>query len=183
MPKQTPSQTVGPFFAYALTPEPYGYRGVSGANLADDDTPGEHIRLAGRVLDGEGKPVPDAVLEIWQADSEGRYGSPDFRGFGRTDTDAEGGFSFRSVKPGSPGDGVAPHINMIVFARGMLSHAFTRIYFSDEGPANQADPVLSSVAEARRSTLIAVLRETAAGRVYEFELRLQGEGETVFFDA
>ncbi len=183
MPKQTPSQTVGPFFAYALTPEPYGYRGVGSANLAVEDTPGERIRLSGRVLDGEGKPVPDAVLEVWQTDSAGRYGAADFRGFGRADTDDDGAFSFHTIKPGSPSEGTAPHINVIVFSRGMLSHAFTRIYFSDEERANRSDPVLSSTPDSRRATLIAQRRQTAGGIVYDLDIRLQGEGETVFFDA
>ena len=183
MPKQTPSQTVGPFFAYALTPMPYGYRGVTDANLATEVTPGEHLRLTGRVLDGEGQPVPDAVVEIWQADAEGRYRSTDFRGFGRTDTDDDGAFSFQTIKPGLPGEAAAPHINVTVFSRGMLSHAFTRIYFSDEEVANQADSVFAAVPEQRRSTLIASRRETPGGTVYDFVIRLQGEGETVFFDA
>lgn len=185
MPDQTPSQTVGPFFAYALTPEPYGYRGVAGATPADADTPGTPIRISGRVLDGEGSPVPDALLEIWQADHEGVYpdGSGKFRGFGRTETDTEGRFSFHTVKPGSIDAGCAPHINVAVFARGMLSHAFTRIYFSDEDQANSRDPVLASVAEERRATLIALKCDVPAGVAYDFPIRLQGDRETVFFDA
>ena len=193
-PKQTPSQTVGPFFAYGLTPEQYGYPfgSLAGASLVDDDTPGERIRITGRVLDGEGKPIPDAMIEIWQADGEGRYAHPAdprgsnvrFIGFGRcgTGTDPESRFVFDTIKPGSVGDGQAPHVNMIVFMRGMLSHVFTRIYFADEAAANARDPVLVSVDEARRDTLIAARATTPAGTVYRLDLRMQGPDETVFFD-
>jgi protocatechuate 3,4-dioxygenase, alpha subunit len=192
--KQTPSQTVGPFFAYGLTPEQYGYpfRALVGAVLVDDETPGERIRITGRVLDGEGHPVPDAMIEIWQADSAGRYAHPadqrgsnvGFKGFGRcgTGTAPEHRFTFATIKPGSIGDGHAPHVNGIVFMRGMLSHVFTRIYFDDEAEANARDPVLASVEEARRQTLIAAREATASGTVYRFDLHMQGPDETVFFD-
>src|SRR5919106_1896863 len=192
--KQTPSQTVGPFFAYGLTPEQYGYpfRSLAGAVLVDSDTPGERIRIAGRVLDGEGDPVPDAMIEIWQADAEGRYAHPAdqrgsnvrFKGFGRcgTGTDPENRFAFETIKPGPIGDGQAPHVNVIVFMRGMLSHVYTRIYFADEGEANAADPVLASVDEARRQTLIAARETTPACTVYRLALRMQCPDETVFFD-
>jgi protocatechuate 3,4-dioxygenase alpha subunit len=192
--QQTPSQTVGPFFAYGLTPEQYGYpfRELAGAVLTDDDTPGERIRIVGRVLDGDGAPVPDAMIEIWQADAEGRYAHPadargsnvPFKGFGRcgTGTDPESRFVFDTIKPGAPGDGQAPHVNVIVFMRGLLSHVYTRIYFADETEANARDPVLASVEEARRHTLIAACATTPAGTVYRFDIRLQGPDETVFFD-
>jgi len=192
--KQTPSQTVGPFFAYGLTPEQYGYpfRSLVGSKLADDDTPGERIRIIGRVLDGDGAPVPDAMIEIWQADGEGRYAHPAdprgsnvrFAGFGRcgTGTDPDNRFVFDTIKPGKVGDGQAPHVNVIVFMRGMLSHVFTRIYFADEAAANARDPVLASVEEARRRTLIAVRESGPAGIVYRLDLRMQGPDETVFFD-
>ena len=192
--RQTPSQTVGPYFAYGLTPEQYGYpfRALAGAVLVDDDTPGERIRIVGRVLDGEGNPVPDAMLEIWQADGEGRYAHPAdrrgsnvrFKGFGRcgTGTDRENRFMFETIKPGAIGDGQAPHVNVIVFMRGMLSHAFTRIYFDDEAEANARDPVLAGVEEARRGTLVAARQTTPAGTVYRFDLHMQGQHETVFFD-
>jgi len=192
--RQTPSQTVGPFFAYGLTPEQYGYpfRSLAGPVLVDDETPGERIRIVGRVLDGEGNPVPDAMIEIWQADAEGRYAHPAdprgsnlrFKGFGRcgTGTDPENRFVFDTIKPGPPGDGQAPHINVIVFMRGLLSHVFTRIYFDGEAEANARDPVLASVDEARRHTLIAARQTTPAGTVYRFDLHMQGPDETVFFD-
>lgn len=192
-PKQTPSQTVGPFFAYSLTPEQYGYdfNEVAGNRLIDDETEGERIHIVGRVLDGEGKAVDDAIVEIWQADAQGRYAHPAdprgsnlaFRGFGRcgTGTDPEARFTFDTIKPGSV-DGQAPHITVCVMARGMLSHAFTRIYFSDESKANAGDAVLATVPEDRGNTLIAEREETAARIVYRFDLRLQGDGETVFFD-
>lgn len=198
MPRQTPSQTIGPFFAYALTPEPYGRPGIVGNRLAGEAAEGERIRIEGRLLDGAGEPVTDALLEIWQADSRGRYAhpaddrpepprDPAFRGFGRAGTDERGGFVFETVKPGPvPGRGnalQAPHINLIVSARGMLDHVFTRIYFSDETEANETDPVLGVVEPARRGTLIATRRESAGGAIYRFDIHLQGDSETVFFDA
>ena len=192
--RQTPSQTVGPFFAYGLTPEQYGYafRGLAGSVLVDDETPGERIRITGRILDGESNPVPDAMLEIWQADAAGRYAHPAdprgsnlrFTGFGRcgTGTDPENRFVFDTIKPGPPGEGQAPHVNVILFMRGLLSHVFTRIYFDDEAEANARDPVLASVETARRHTLIAARQTTPAGTVYRLDLHLQGPDETVFFD-
>ena len=211
--KQTASQTIGPFFHYALTPESYGRPGIAGGVLASADTRGERVRIEGRVFDGEGRPIPDALVEIWQANAAGRYNhpaddrpahgrpadgrpadgseeaalDPGFRGFGRLGTDADGGFRFETVKPGPvPGRGntlQAPHINVILCARGMLDHAFTRIYFSDEAEANGNDPVLSAVEAGRRATLVAERRESAGEIVYRFDIRLQGEAETVFFDA
>jgi protocatechuate 3,4-dioxygenase alpha subunit len=192
--QQTPSQTVGPYFAYGLAPEQYGYplRSVAGAVMVDDDTPGERIRIVGRVLDGDGQPVPDALIEIWQADAEGRYAHPAdrrgsnlrFQGFGRcgTGTDPEHRFVFDTIKPGAIGDGQAPHINVILLMRGLLTHVYTRIYFSDEAEANAADPVLSSVEAARRRTLIAARDTTPVGTVYRLDLHMQGPDETVFFD-
>jgi len=192
--KQTPSQTVGPFCAYGLTPEQYGYpfRALAGSVLVEGDTPGERIRIVGRVLDGAGHPVPDAMIEIWQADGAGRYAHPAdprgsnlrFKGFGRcgTGTDPEHRFEFETIKPGRVGDGQAPHVNVILFMRGMLCHVYTRIYFDDEAEANARDPVLAGVEEARRYTLIAARQATPAGTVYRFDLRMQGPDETVFFD-
>ena len=148
--RQTPSQTVGPFFAYGLTPEQYGYplASVATPELADDDTVGERIRIEGRIIDGGGEAIPDAMVEIWQADDQGRYAHPadprgsnaSFAGFGRagTGTDRKHRYWFHTVKPGSV-DGVqAPHVNVIVFMRGLLTHAYTRLYFSDETKANAA---------------------------------------------
>ena len=195
--KQTPSQTVGPYFAYGLTAEQYGYPldQIAGGALVsdDDDIAGDRIRIVGRVFDGNGDAVDDAMIEIWQADGEGRYAHPadprgsnsSFRGFGRfgTGTDPQHRFVFDTIKPGRADAAQAPFINVIVFARGLLSHTFTRIYFSDEEAANAIDPVLALVPEDRRGTLIAVREEGHGGvPVYRFDIRLQGEGETVFFD-
>jgi protocatechuate 3,4-dioxygenase, alpha subunit len=178
----TPSQTVGPYFAIGLTWD-------DGAFVVPEGTPGA-IWIRGRVYDGEGKPVPDAMIESWQADAEGRYNHPedprggeasDFRGFARAPTDAEGRFGIHTVKPGpvpAPGGATqAPHLDLSVFARGLLNRVVTRIYFADERDLNAADPVLRSVPEARRGTLLAEPAEDG----YRFDVHLQGEGETVFF--
>lgn len=186
---QTPSQTVGPYFAYGLTPRQYGYDFDQLADpvIARDDTPGVRIEVAGRVFDGAGQVVTDAMIEVWQADAAGRYPAAEafadplaFHGVGRcgTGADRSGRFVFRTIKPGGH-DGEAPHLNVIVFMRGLLLHAFTRIYFEDEASANAGDPVLERVPEARRRTLIA--RRIRDG-VYEFDIRMQGDDETVFFD-
>ena len=192
--KQTPSQTVGPYFAYGLAAPQYGYpfTGLASDQVADELTPGERIRIAGRVIDGAGTAIPDAMIEIWQADSEGRYAHPNdgrasnqrFRGFGRfgTGTDPENRFVFNTIKPGAVDSAQAPHISVIVFMRGLLTHAYTRIYFSDEVEANARDPVLASVPAERRKTLIANRDETSAGTLYHFDIYMQGDDETVFFD-
>lgn len=192
--KQTPSQTVGPYFAYGLTPEQYGYalKSIAGPALTRSDTEGEHIRIEGRVLDGAGKPINDALIEIWQADAQGRLAHPadprgsnaSFKGFGRcgTGTDPENRFWFDTVKPASIDGRQAPHISVTVLMRGMLLHAFTRIYFSDEAAANDKDPVLSQVPPERRETLLAQRTLTPAGIVYRFDIHMQGPSETVFFD-
>jgi protocatechuate 3,4-dioxygenase alpha subunit len=193
--RQTPSQTVGPFFAFALTAEQYGYELASIADgvLVDSNSPGQRIRIEGRVFDGKGEVVPDAMIEIWQADEQGRYAHPadprgsnvGFKGFGRmgTGTDAQSRFIFDTIKPGSV-DGVqAPHINVVVFMRGLPAHAFTRLYFSDEDAANARDPVLATVPAERRRTLIATRDDSADGAVYRIAIRMQGPDETVFFDA
>ena len=191
---QTPSQTVGPYFAYGLTPEQYGYamRSIAGSTLVERETAGNRIRIEGRVLDGQGSPINDAMIEIWQADAQGRYAHPadgrgsnaSFKGFGRcgTGTDAENRFRFDTVKPGAIGDGSAPHVNVIVLMRGMLSHAFTRIYFSDEVALNAKDAALATVPADRRDTLIAAREEGPSGPVYRFDIHMQGPRETVFFD-
>ena len=189
MMKQTPSQTVGPFFAFGLIRK--------GENiLVSEATPGNRIRIEGRVFDGAGEPVPDAMIEIWQANAYGRYNHPEdkqekpldplFIGFGRAATDEHGAYWFETIKPGrvpGPANSLqASHIDIIVFARGMLLHAFTRLYFEDE-PVNESDPILSQIEDkARRATLMA-RRENSGGIViYRFDIRLQGENETVFFD-
>jgi len=190
--KQTPSQTVGPYFAYGLTSEQYGYQlnSLAGAAVGGADTVGERIRIEGRVIDGNGDPVDDAMIEIWQADAQGRYAHPDdprasnadFKGFGRvgTGTDPQHQFQFDTIKPGSISEGHAPHINVVVFARGLPSHVYTRIYFPDEAAANTADAVLMSVSENRRRTLLAQRIDGEA--TYRFDIHLQGDNETVFFD-
>lgn len=187
----TPSQTVGPFFAYALTPRGlYPLSDLAGNDLVTDDAVGERIRIEGRLTDGDGASVGDAMIEIWQADGEGRFPRSDpalsnatFKGFGRAHCETDGSYVFTTVKPGAvPGpDGStqAPHINVGVFARGLLRRLFTRIYFEDE-PGNAQDPILTLVPEDARSTLIA--RRTGEG-AYTLDIRLQGENETVFFEA
>lgn len=193
--KQTPSQTVGPFFAFGLVPEQYGFQqmsSIASGDMAGADTDGTRIRVEGRVFDAEGAVVPDAMIEVWQADAQGRHAHPadgrgsnaGFSGFGRhgTGTDPENRFIFDTVKPGPIGDGQAPHLNLIVFMRGMPLHAYTRIYFPDEAEANAADPVLAVVPEDRRGTLIAAKKDGADGG-YVFDIHLRGDKETVFFDA
>jgi protocatechuate 3,4-dioxygenase, alpha subunit len=197
MSNETPSQTVGPYFAIGLTQQIYGRRQIATQSLCNADTPGDHIKLVGRVFDGAGAPVEDAMIEIWQADADGRYAhprdqrpgarrDPKFRGFGRAGTNPQGEFFFETVKPGAvPGPGnslQAPHLNLIVFSRGMLTHAFTRVYFDDEAGVNENDPILSLVEPARRGTLIAKREAASAGTTFKFDIHLQGKSETVFFD-
>jgi protocatechuate 3,4-dioxygenase, alpha subunit len=166
---QTPSQTIGPYFAYGLTPEQYGYPFTQIASGAIE-AQGEKIKITGQVLDGSGDPVVDALVEIWQPGI----------GFARQGTGArkDCSFEFETVKLRASADG-APHINVIIFMRGLLSHLYTRIYFEDETAANALDDVLLTVPEDRRATLIA--EATQAGQ-YRFDFHLQGDTETVFFD-
>jgi protocatechuate 3,4-dioxygenase, alpha subunit len=189
----TPSQTVGPFFKYGLTPNgQYAWNDAFTNNLVTPDASGDRIRVEGRVFDGDGQAVPDCMLEVWQADGQGRFADPQdkralpnakFRGFGRCGTDANGTFAFDTIKPGSvpdpDGKPQAPHLLLAVFGRGMLRHLYTRIYFGGEA-ANDSDPVLAQVPADRRATLIAT--RDGAGAVYRLDLRLQGDDETVFFD-
>jgi protocatechuate 3,4-dioxygenase, alpha subunit len=190
----TPSQTVGPFFAYGLTPTgQYEWNDAFTNNLVTADATGERIRIEGNVFDGDGKPVPDCMLEIWQADAQGRFADPKdnralpnskFRGFGRYGTGANGEYAFDTIKPGSvpdpDGKPQASHILVAIFARGMLLHNYTRIYLEGEA-ANAADPILALVPTERRATLIA-RRVPGGNAVYHFDIRLQGDDETVFFD-
>lgn len=176
---QTPSQTIGPFFAFAL-PYPGGPELVPGHDpLA--------IRLHGRVFDGAGVAIPDAVVEIWQANARGivptaqgslardRY---TFTGFGRDATTLAGDYSFTTVKPGSIG-GKAPYVLVTIFARGLTHHLFTRAYFDDENDLNGADALLGSLPAERRATLVAA---SDAPGSYRFDVHLQGKTETVFLE-
>jgi protocatechuate 3,4-dioxygenase alpha subunit len=181
----TPAQTVGPFFEFGLL-------NPAQHELVPAGTPGI-IRIEGTVFDGQGTPVPDAMIEIWQAAPSGRYAHPDdprehlplddgFTGFGRSGTDAEGRFWFQTIKPGRvpwiDGRAQAPHLDVSVFARGLLHRLVTRLYFPDELEANESDPLLTSLPDAdTRSTLVA--REENG--VLRFDIHLQGKGETCFF--
>ena len=181
----TPAQTTGPFAALS-------FEHTQVRDVAPPGVSGERFTIRGRVLDGEGKPVDDAVLETWQANAHGKYAhpedvrekllEPDFKGFGRVMCDRQGAFELSSVKPGQvPGPGgamQAPHIVVLIFMRGLLKHLVTRIYFPD-GPGNAEDPVLALVPAGRRSTLIA--RKTGESEL-EWNVFLQGKDETVFFD-
>ena len=183
-PLQTPSQTVGPFFKPALIRP-------GQESMVTPKSRGERITIEGRVLDRDAAGVSDAMIELWQANADGRYDhpddsqekliDPDFHGFGRAATDERGCFRFYTIKPGSvpsPGNLLqAPHINVSIFARGLLKRLVTRIYFPDE-PLNAVDAVLNSVAAERRSTLAARMENG----VLRFDIVLQGENETVFFD-
>lgn len=177
------SQTVGPYFKIGFS---WLYRSDLGAEARN----GERVRIRGQVFDGQGAPVPDAVIEIWQADAHGRYATDangaavieaEFMGFGRIPVDAEGAYELRTVKPGralhGSGQLQAPHLSVTLFMRGLLKPVHTRLYFPDE-PSNESDPVLNAVPAARRSTLIA--RKAVEG-VLEWDLHMQGEHETVFF--
>jgi protocatechuate 3,4-dioxygenase, alpha subunit len=181
----TPSQTVGPYLHLGLTDA------GSISRIAGDGAKGQRMWLTFRVLDGDGVPVPDALIELWQADSEGNYSHQDggadeaaFRGFGRSATAEDGSCTFETIRPGcvpGPGETIqAPHINVSILGRGILKRLSTRVYFAAE-PANAADPVLSLVPEDRRATLLAQPDPTHSG-TWSFDVRLRGEGETVFFD-
>lgn len=208
---ETASQTAGPYLHIGMAPRAAGIdirEGERWQVLARDEAQGRHIRIEGVVYDGMGAPVRDALIEIWQANAHGKYQhpadlqdkpvDPAFRGFGRAASDFETGlFRFETVKPGAVtgrhGRPMAPHINLAVFARGINIHLNTRAYFEDEAEANARDPVLKLIEqESRRETLIARLapeqsqdrrpEQRGSRPVYRFDIRLQGEGETVFFD-
>lgn len=178
----TPSQTVGPYLAIGLPWE-------DGPTVVPEGTPGA-VWIRGTVTDGAGAPIPDAMIETWQADGHGRFDHPDdprgrvsgFRGFGRCATDPDGHYAILTVLPGpvpgNDGKAQAPHIDVSLFARGLLDRVVTRIYFPENAEANAADGVLGSVPGDRRGTLVATRTDDG----YRFDVRLQGEGETVFFD-
>ncbi len=187
-PGLTPSHTVGPYFAYGLTPGPYGYphRDLHKTDLAAASVAGERLIIEGQVFDGNAVPVHDAMVELIQADSAGIYvDSPrndGFTGYGRCGTGAEGRqgdthYRFRTVKPGVTLAGAAPFVTLIITMRGLLNHCITRMYFPGDNLSR--DPVLRQVPRDRRHTLMS--RETAPGR-YRFDIHMQGDSETVFFD-
>jgi len=181
----TSSQTIGPYLHI-------GMDWAVSSDIAGPNVKGERITVTGRIVDGDGRPVNDAMLEIWQANSHGRYAHPEdtrdlpldegFTGWGRVTTDEDGRFRFNTIKPGrvpaADGDLQAPHLNVTLFMRGMLKQLVTRLYF-DGDAANPHDPVLSQVPQARRGTLMA---QPSAGGLLEWNIVLQGAGETVFFD-
>jgi protocatechuate 3,4-dioxygenase alpha subunit len=185
MAELTPFQTVGPFFAICLSE-------AGCARLATEDAIGRHITIEGTVRDGAGAPVPDSLVEIWQANAAGRYAHPDdrqvkpldpnFSGYGRAPTDDDGRFVIETVMPGrvpGPEDTLqAPHLLLGILARGILTRLVTRLYFDDEASTSE-DPILALVPAPRRSTLIA---KNVGDDRYRFDLVLQGDGETVFFD-
>jgi protocatechuate 3,4-dioxygenase alpha subunit len=192
----TPSQTIGPFAAPCMTPNEQGktnypWSQLINGDLVTPDAVGERIRIEGRMFDGEGAPIDGILFEIWQADGQGRYAHPRdsnrtnsaFKGFGRVESDLAGNFAFDTVKPGrvaGPNGALqAPHVLVAIHMRGILTHLFTRIYFSDEA-ANAEDPILKLVPADRRETLIA--KRDAARPLYRIDFRIQGDRETVFFD-
>jgi protocatechuate 3,4-dioxygenase, alpha subunit len=200
---ETPSQTAGPYVHIGLIPHQAGleiFERPLGQRMLDDGTPGERIVIEGRVLDGLGAPCRDVLVEIWQANAAGRYAHPadpqtgkevaeGFRGWGRTGTDFQTGlYRFETIKPGpvvgrrGHGD-MAPHVNVWIAARGMNIGLATRMYFDDEAERNAADPVLRMIdPPIRAQTLLARREQRDGGTAYVFDIRLQGEGETVFFD-
>ena len=198
---ETPSQTGGPYVHIGLLPQQANikvFENNFNNQLVQENTLGERIRLEGQVFDGLGLPLRDVLIEIWQADANGVYPStadiqdkvvdPNFLGWGRTGADFETGFwSFNTVKPGAvpgrKGTTQAPHIALIIFARGINIGLNTRVYFEDEAQANAQDPVLKGIEWApRRQTLIAKREERDGEVVYRFDIRVQGEDETVFLD-
>lgn len=171
---QTPSQTVGPYFAYGLTPEQYSYdfKSLVGNIMVDPKENPNTIKIVGKIYDGENNLIPDAMIELWQNDGVNRF----FGRFG-TGTEKENQFIFETIKPKSV-NGQAPYITAILFMRGQLIHSYTRIYFSDEESLNEQDVVLSGIPAERRNTIIAQKKEN----FYEFNINMQGKNETVFFD-
>lgn len=196
--KESPSQTAGPYVHIGATPNWVEITGVwnedLGLALVGPETKGERIFVKGRVFDGSGTPLKDALIEIWQADTDGYYNSPsetrgkadpNFIGWGRSPGDMDTGeFIFETIKPGTvpfrDGRPMAPHITFWIVARGINIGLQTRMYFPEEQEANAADPVLARVEQKSRITTLVARKEE--GNIYRFDIRLQGEGETVFFD-
>ena len=197
--KETPSQTAGPYVHIGMTPNFCGITGVidadPGATMLTPETKGQRIEIVGRVIDGSGAPVSDAVIEIWQADADGAFASPPsrnsnsapaFTGWGRQPAAADGSFTFETIKPGPvagpDGKPQAPHVSLWIVARGINIGLQTRLYFPDEAEANDADYVLNKIMDKRRrATLVAEKRDGAVPR-YALDIHLQGPNETVFFD-
>ncbi|MDN5932898.1 MAG: protocatechuate 3,4-dioxygenase subunit alpha [Pseudonocardia sp.] len=165
---ETPSQTVGPFLSIGLT-------WAGGHLVVPEGSPGA-VRITGTVYDGAGEPVPDGLIETWQVDAHGRFDDPTF-GFGRAATRPDGTYEIVTVAPGAIGDGQAPHVDVSVFARGLLDRVVTRIYFPDQAAANAADPLLAALPPERAATLVAA--EEGPGEL-RFDIHLQGDHETVF---
>lgn len=195
--KESPSQTAGPYVHIGLTPNFADIKGVydvdPGKEMLTPDTKGERITVSGRIVDGSGAPVTDAVVEAWQADADGAYAAPmapssnstpAFSGWGRQPTNGEGVFTFETVKPGPvagpDGKPMAPHINLWIVARGINIGLQTRLYFADEAEANASDYVLNKIADPRRRETLIARKE--AGAKYVLDVYLQGPNETVFFD-
>lgn len=189
--KETPSQTGGPYVHIGLTPNFAEIEGVypadPGVEMATPEIAGDPILVTGRIFDGSGAPVTDAVVEIWQADFAGTYDREGSAGWGRQATDGEGRFRFVTVKPGRvpdpDGRPMAPHLSLWITARGINIGLHTRLHFGDEETANAEDPVLARIPDARRrKTLVAARGDDDGRAVYSLDIRLQGEDETVFFD-
>jgi protocatechuate 3,4-dioxygenase alpha subunit len=200
--RETASQTAGPYVHIGLAPKAAGFdifENNFGAVLTTPETQGERITIEGRVFDGSGTPVRDVLLELWQANAQGRYAHPGdqqaakkldpaFRGWGRACSDFDTGtWSFETIKPGPVtgrhGVAMAPHVSLWIVARGINIGLHTRMYFDDEAQANVADPVLALVEwEVRRKTLVARREQRGGATVYQFDIHLQGDNETVFFD-
>ena len=191
--KESPSQTAGPYVHIGMTPNFCGITGVidadPGITMLTPDTKGERITITGTVIDGAGTPVNDAVLEIWQADSEGNFAAPGgtvapaFPGWGRQPTQPDGTFAFETIKPGRvegpDGKPQAPHVSLWIVARGINIGLQTRLYFDDEAEANDTDFVLNKIMDKRRRETLIARRD---GQRYVLDIYLQGERETVFFD-
>lgn len=197
--KETPSQTAGPYVHIGLAPGAAGfdiYNHELGGDIAGPSAAGKRIRVEGLVRDGTGNPIKDVLLEVWQANASGHYANdektqavePGFRGWGRVITDfTTGEWTFDTIKPGTvkgrQGSTMAPHINLWIVARGINVGLNTRMYFADEAQANASDPVINLIEwETRRQTLLAIPSERDGKPVYRFDIQLQGENETVFFD-
>jgi protocatechuate 3,4-dioxygenase alpha subunit len=179
---QTPSQTIGPYFAIGLNASQSNFE--SGSLVSNEISgDGELITITGQVFDGEGEVVNDAMIEILQADSSGLVGSEHFLGFARADTgiEADNSFVFRTIKPGAVSSDEAPYISDIVHMRGLLLQTYTRLYFSDEEAANLNDVVFSQLTEDRRETLIAQRTQASDRATYQFDIHMQGDRETLFF--